>query len=138
MVVASRPTLAAVERALRESWSIESCDPVDVENWTPDAPARGQCGATALVVRELLGGELLEAEVLFPDGKRQGFHYWNRLAEGDVDFTLEQFSPDEVVQAPHVVVGPPEAPWIVEPQYLVLRGRVLAALKSADPTVAAD
>lgn len=137
MVVASPPTLNALERALRASWSIDSCDPVDRASWTPESPSRGQCGATALVVRELLGGALLEAEVLFASGERQGFHYWNRLSEGDVDFTLEQFSPDEVVQAPHVVVGPPAAPWIVEPEYLVLRGRVLEALECADPSFVA-
>ena len=116
----------------------DSCDPVDLDSWTPDNPARGQCGATALVVRDLLGGELLEAEVLLPSGERQGFHYWNRTLGRDIDLTLDQFSPDEVVQAPHVVAGPPEAPWIAEAQYGILRARVLDALGAADPALSID
>ncbi len=128
-------TLEALARALRLSWSVESCDPTDVTTWTPDNPTRGQCAATALVIRDFLGGALLEAEVLLRSGERQGFHYWNRLAGRDLDLTLEQFSADEIVQAPHLVVGPPESPWLAEAQYRILRERVVQALRDADPTL---
>jgi hypothetical protein len=121
-------TLSAIEAAIRASWSLETCDPIDVDNWSPARPSRGQCGATALVVRDLLGGLLLEAEVLFTNGEKQGFHYWNRLPGLDVDITADQFNPDEVVQTPHVVDGPPEYPWVVAEQFIVLRDRVHAAL----------
>ncbi len=121
-------TLSDLEAALRASWSIETCDPIDTHNWSPDNPSRGQCGATALVVRDVLGGELLEAEVLFVTGERQGFHYWNRLDGIDIDLTQDQFSPDEVIQAPHTVVGPPEFPWVVAEQHAILRKRVFTAL----------
>ncbi len=117
---------------------MDSCDPIDVDNWTPDNPSRGQCGATALVVRDLLGGDLLEAEVFLPNGDRQGFHYWNRIPGIDLDFTLEQFAVDEVVQTPHLVAGPPESPWLAEAQYLILRQRVVDALRAADPTFTLD
>ena len=125
-------TLAAVEAAIRASWSLETCDPIDVDNWSPANPSRGQCAATALVVRELLGGLLLEAEVHFTSGDHQGFHYWNRLPGLDLDLTADQFNPDEVVQAPHVVDGPPEYPWVVADQFVVLRDRVYAALHLQD------
>jgi hypothetical protein len=121
-------TLAAIEAAVRDSWSLETCDPIDVDNWSPARPSRGQCGATALVVRELLGGLLLEAEVLFTSGEPQGFHYWNRLPGLDLDLTADQFNDDEVVQTPHVVDGPPTFPWVVANQFIVLRDRVNAAL----------
>jgi hypothetical protein len=134
----SRVAVGALERALRISWAVDSCDPVDVDNWTPDNPARGQCGATALVVRDLLGGYLVEAEVLFANGDRQGFHYWNRVRGIDIDFTIEQFSVDEVLQTPRVVAGPPEISWIAEAQYLILRARVLDALLAADPSLTLD
>jgi hypothetical protein len=127
-------TLEAVEAAVRRSWSIESCDPTDAPTWTASNPAQGQCAVTALVVRDLIGGQLLEAEVLFRNGTRQGFHYWNRLAGIDVDLTREQFTSDEVVQAPQVVEGPPQVPWISEEQYIQFRARVLAALQMTDPT----
>jgi hypothetical protein len=121
-------TFSDIEGAIRAAWSIETCDPIDTVNWGPDNPSRGQCGATALVVRDLLGGELLEAEVLFASGERQGFHYWNRLAGIDIDLTRDQFTPDEVVQSPHTIAGPPQFPWVVAEQHAILRERVYAAL----------
>jgi hypothetical protein len=121
-------TLHKLEMAVRRSWALDTCDPIDVPNWSPQRPSRGQCAATALVVRDLLGGELLEAEVHFADGRRQGFHYWNRLAGIEVDLTGDQFNEDEHVQLPQVVEGPPAVSWIVDTQYQVLRRRVFATL----------
>ena len=98
-------TLHEVEAAIRSSWSVETCDPTDEERWTPENPSLGQCAVTALVVHDLLGGELLEAEVHYTDGTRQGFHYWNRLAGVDIDLTRAQFAGNEHVQSPHLVDG---------------------------------
>jgi hypothetical protein len=83
---------------------------------------------TALVVHDLFGGELLEAEVHFRDGSRQGFHYWNRLDGVEVDLTREQFSGREVIQEPHVIDRRPEFPWLAQEQYIIFRQRVDAAL----------
>jgi hypothetical protein len=121
-------TLGMVEAAIRACWSIETCDPIDVPNWSVANPASGQCGVTALMVQDLVGGQLLEAEVLNPDGTRQGFHYWNRLPAFDVDLTREQFILGEQVQEPREVEGPPEVSWIVEPQYAIFRSRVYRLL----------
>jgi hypothetical protein len=121
-------TLRALEAAMRGSWSVDTCDPSDVATWTADEPARGQCAVTALVVRDFLGGQLLEAEVHFRNGSRQGFHYWNRLGGVDIDLTREQFTSDEIVQEPIIVEGPPQVSWIVDEQYLRFRTRVYAAL----------
>ncbi len=122
-------TLRDIEVAIRSAWSLETCDQVDVADWSPANPSRGQCGVTALTLHELLGGDLLEAEVLFPDGSRQGFHYWNRLPGGiDVDLTAEQFSPDEAIQEPKVVERPPGPPLRGAEQYEIFRTRVRSAL----------
>ena len=121
-------TLEGVEAAIRASWSVESCDPTDVEEWTPDNPSRGQCAVTALVVHDLLGGQLLEAEVRNHDGSPQGFHYWNRLAGVDVDLTRSQFRDGEVVAEPQLIDRLPSAPWLAHEQYLAFRERVDAAL----------
>jgi hypothetical protein len=40
-----------MQEALLKSWSINSSS-----KWTKDNPAKGQCGVTALVVNDLLGG----------------------------------------------------------------------------------
>lgn len=125
--------LAVVASAVRSSWSIETCDPVDASAWSSDNPSRGQCGTTALVLHDHFGGELLVAEVLRQDGSRQGFHYWNRLACGiEVDLTADQFAPDEAVQVPSVIERPRGIPNRCAAQYLVLRSRVLCALGELD------
>lgn len=126
-------TLRALEDAIRTSWCIETCDPTDVPVWSTANPARGQCAATALVVHDLLGGELLEAEVHFTDGSRQGFHYWNRLAGLDLDLTVAQFATNEIIQAPHLINRSPGAPWLAHDQYLTLRARVYAAMGLDEP-----
>ncbi len=96
--------------------------------WAPTEPSRGQCAVTALVVHDLLGGELLEAEVRHADGSPQGFHYWNRFAGVDVDLTRRQFVDGEVVLTPHLIERLPSVPWLAHDQYLVFRDRVRAAL----------
>jgi hypothetical protein len=122
-------TMEALQVAIRTSWSLETCDPIDAAQWTPDNPSRGQCAVSALVVHDFFGGQLLEAEVLFDDGSRQGFHYWNRLSSGDVDLTSEQFTQREIVQEPRTVDRLPESPWRAHEQYLLFRERVCAALE---------
>ncbi|WP_434533255.1 YunG family protein [Amycolatopsis carbonis] len=41
-------TLTGIERAIRRSWSEDTCAPEDRIGWQPGNPARGQCGVTAL------------------------------------------------------------------------------------------
>ncbi|WP_218609834.1 hypothetical protein [Pseudonocardia sp. KRD291] len=123
------PGLAVVERAVRASWSRDTCDECDADAWSPANPARGQCGSTALTVHDLFGGELLVAEVWWADGRWQGYHWWNRLPGGqELDLTREQFGPDEIVQLPRVIDRPPGRPRRCAAQYELLRDRVLAAI----------
>ncbi|WP_460563656.1 YunG family protein [Geodermatophilus arenarius] len=83
--------------AVRAAWCRETRDDSDLADWSPGDPARGQRGATALVLHDLLGGDLLLAEVRRTDGSRQGVHWWNRLPGGrEVDLTREQFALHEV------------------------------------------
>jgi hypothetical protein len=92
-------------------------------------PARGQCGTTALTINDLLGGELLVAEVLHADGSRQGVHWWNRLPDGtEIDLTREQFPSHEVIQQPRAMQRPSELSKRAAEQYLTLKQRVLHAL----------
>src|ERR1044071_606171 len=82
-------TLQEIEAAIRASWGRETSD--DPDEWSEENPARGQCAVTALLIRELLGGEILIANVL-RDGRRVDRHAWNRLPSGlRLDLTREQF-----------------------------------------------
>jgi hypothetical protein len=113
---------------LRAGWGPDTCDPHDLQDWHQDNPARGQCGVTALILQDLLGGELVLGEV-FVDDAKVGYHYWNRLPDGrDVDLTAEQFHPREVIVGGQVQQRPPGTPQRCRQQYETLRQRVLAAL----------
>jgi hypothetical protein len=127
-------TLADVEAAIRAAWSIDTCDPVDVADWTPNNPARGQCGVTALTLHDLFGGDLLLAEVHHADGTRQGVHYWNRLPNGlEIDLTRTQFQNAETISPPRTIPRPPGPPRRAQTQYNLLHHRVHTALNLPIP-----
>ena len=114
---------------LRSAWGPDTCDPHDLDDWRPDNPARGQCGVTALVVQDLLGGDLVLGEVYVAQA-RVGHHYWNRLPDGRaVDYTADQFHPGETIVGRRTQQRPPGAPRRCRPQYELLSSRVHAALQ---------
>ncbi|MGW2182781.1 YunG family protein [Streptomyces sp. NPDC001732] len=119
--------ISDLERAIRRSWGADTTTPDHRQDWTPDNPARDQCGVTALVVHDLLGGALIRGEV-HVDGERVDYHWWNRLGMGiEVDLTREQFGPHETVVGGDVIERPAEIVRLRE-EYELLRGRVLAEL----------
>ena len=67
-------------KALEASWSLQSST-----LWKQDKPAAGQCGVSALVAQDHLGGEILKT--------RYGsiWHFYNRIDGQRVDFTESQF-----------------------------------------------
>jgi GNAT superfamily N-acetyltransferase len=95
---AGATTLSELEDAIRASWGRDTSE--DADEWSEENPASGQCAVTALVVRELLGGEILIANVL-RDGVRVDRHAWNRLPSGlAVDLTRDQFRRGETFGQP--------------------------------------
>jgi hypothetical protein len=84
------------------------------------------------VVNDLLGGDLMLAEVLWPDGARQGVHYWNLLPDrSELDLTLCQFTSDEMVQPGHVLPRPAGPLRRCQTQYALLLERVLTRVQAA-------
>jgi hypothetical protein len=121
-------TLTGIESAVRASWSIETCSPDDLADWHPGNPARGHCDVTALVLHDLLGGDLVCAEVHVA-GSRRGYHWWNRLATGvEIDLTREQFHPRETIVGVRLVSRPAGPPRRRGEEYALFRGRVLDRL----------
>src|SRR4029077_16804147 len=109
---------------IRAAWGRETSD--DPDEWSLDNPARGQWAVTSLLVRELLGGEILVANVL-RDGRRVDRHAWNRLPSGlALDLTREQFTNGEQLGAPRV-----EEPVLTHrnpERFVTFRARVRAQL----------
>jgi hypothetical protein len=73
-------------KLFRKCWARRTS--FDPAGWTLSNPAWGQCAVTALVVQDLLGGDLLRCDVA---GSR---HYWNSLPSSDqeLDLARHQFS----------------------------------------------
>jgi hypothetical protein len=129
-------SLAAVEAAIRGAWGADTTYATDAYLARgAGRPARGQCGSTALVVHDLLGGSLMIADVEYA-GAVDGVHYWNRLPCGlEVDLTREQFLPQEVLARPRSVERRTElpAPERARTAYLLFRRRVRSALDVQAP-----
>jgi ADP-ribose pyrophosphatase YjhB (NUDIX family) len=126
-------SLIELEEAIRSSWCLWTSDPVDQPGWSESNAASGQCGSTALVVQDFLGGQLLLADVQDADGAPAGVHYWNRLSGGlEVDLTREQFRAGETIGEPRVIERPEDVTRGRLPgQYHLLVARVSRRLAGA-------
>ena len=81
-------TQSEIATAIEACWSIETT--YCVENYINRDPAWGNCAVTALLVQELLGGELMQGWAIEP-GQARTAHYWNRVSGYDLDLTWRQF-----------------------------------------------
>ncbi|MBD3922936.1 hypothetical protein H8B09_29785 [Paenibacillus sp. PR3] len=71
----------ALLEILLDSWSLRSSS-----KWTLNNPARGQCGVTALVIHDLIGGRIVKTHI------GEGWHFYNDIDNQRYDFTESQFS----------------------------------------------
>jgi hypothetical protein len=134
MAVMRTLTLTDIERAIQSSWADDTTfAKIDYLARVTGRPSRGQCGATALVVQDLFGGDLIIAD-LSTNGLVDGVHYWNRLSGGlELDLTRDQLEPDEdVVNVRLVAAGRADLDGEGARAYRTLRRRVLAALGLVD------
>jgi len=76
--------IETVSRAFENSWSLNSSS-----KWKQSNPALGQCGVTALVAQDCLGGEIVKTWVVKPEIKL--WHYYNLIDGESIDFTISQF-----------------------------------------------
>ncbi|MCY8355376.1 hypothetical protein MOD14_14450 [Bacillus haynesii] len=72
-----------IMKALYKSWSSDSSS-----KWSQDNPAKGQCGVTALVVNDILGGEIRKTKL------PEGWHFYNFINGKRYDLTVSQFKED--------------------------------------------
>jgi hypothetical protein len=118
--------LEEIVKAIRASWDRDTAYATSdyLEAGRPGDRSRGQCGPTAAVVHDWLGGDIIVA-TLYVRGMEEGRHYWNRLADGvEIDLTRDQLLPDETLGPGIPVVRPPGPPRIGTDPYLLLSRRV--------------
>lgn len=72
--------IISLRNALFNSWSIETSS-----KWIEQNPAKGQCSVTALVVNNLLYGQIIKTKV------EESWHYYNYIHGKRYDFTESQF-----------------------------------------------
>lgn len=81
------------------AWSADTAS----AGWSPENPALNQCAVTALVVQDLVGGELVRSRVDDDNGLSVS-HYFNRHSAADIDLTWSQFddsgSPMRITEQP--------------------------------------
>lgn len=73
--------VAQLKAILFQAWSLQSST-----LWTPQNPAKGQCGVTSLVVQDLLGGEIMKTRLT------EGWHFYNWIQGQRFDCTESQFA----------------------------------------------
>ena len=123
-------TLTEIEAAVRVSWgpdtTFASAPYMARGHWQS---SRGQCGTTALVLQELLGGDLMVADVEC-EGRVEGVHYWNAMPGGpELDLTRDQFVQSEsLINARRVTARRNASATAGEQAFQLLRARVLASL----------
>ena len=69
-----------LKKALYKSWSIDTSS-----KWTRQNPAKGQCGVTALIVNEMLEGDIAKTKI------QGNWHFYNIINGKRYDFTESQF-----------------------------------------------
>lgn len=124
-------TLTEIEAAVRSSWGPDTAfATADYLARGAGRPSRGQCGTTALVVQQLLGGDLMVADVEH-EGQVDGVHYWNVTPGGlELDLTRDQFLSAESLVNPRQVAARRNSSSAGEQPFRLLQERVTAALGS--------
>ena len=122
-------TLSQLEAAVRSAWGPETCfASADYLARGSGRASRGQCGTTALVIQDLLGGDLMVADVEF-EGRVEGVHYWNLTPGGvELDLTRDQFTPAETLVNQRRATGGRNPASAGEQPFQVLHQRVTTAL----------
>jgi hypothetical protein len=80
-----------LKKALESSWTRQTCYGPFRHVWNNQCKAVGQCYSTALIVQDILGGELVKGK----DSQGRS-HYWNKVDGVVIDFTRDQYPDDEI------------------------------------------
>jgi hypothetical protein len=115
------PDVIRLVELLARCWSRDTSS-----GWSPEAPARGQCSVTALVLQDHFGGEILKSPV------GASCHFYNRIGGLRLDATGGQFR--DAIHYVDLLSSREEAlADTAQAQYEELSRRFAAALHDSDP-----
>ena len=90
---------ALVKAVIMKAWVRETASPLVASKWEAENSSLGQCTVTALLIHEMMGGNIMRTVV-----PGLGSHYYNILPDGSVcDLTRGQFPPGTKVPDGRVV-----------------------------------
>lgn len=123
------PFLSLIESAIRDSWCRETSATPHL--WENTNPSLGQCAVTALLIQDLVGGNIFKCTI-----PAFGSHYWNRLYQNygqsvDIDLTRRQFpkgiviEPDEESSRNTMLLSARAKKFNTSERYRLLRNRFL-------------
>jgi XTP/dITP diphosphohydrolase len=96
-------SLSDIGAILKRSWTAATS--YWPEQWHKGNSSFGQCAVSALVVQDILGGELIHCKVQY-GGNTVG-HFFNKLPGGlEADFTKDQFPKDMILMRKSVAERP--------------------------------
>lgn len=90
-----------LETAIENAWDASTS--ADGDTWDETNPAYGQCAVTALLVQDLMGGDIVwrDAVIDDPGTENEYFeedehvsHYFNEVDGEEIDLTRQQFPDD--------------------------------------------
>lgn len=80
--------LIKIRKKIERSWDISTT--FTPSEWCSNNRAKGQCATTAMLLRSILNGVIMEGWAILPDGSTTR-HFWNKIGGIDVDLTWGQF-----------------------------------------------
>ena len=123
--------------ALHSAWCRETASPTSACEARSVGDPRGQCAVTALLIQDLLGGDIMRAEVQDYTGTVFGSNYWNLIpGMGWIDMTRTQFADSflmanaEVVQRARLLESAGAVAARTPERYRLLKERYAAARRA--------
>ncbi len=77
---------------IKKAWCAETAHPSYRDKWSLDNPSAGQCAVTALIVQEMIGGDIYSCKV------GRASHFVNIVNDKIYDLTADQFGGTDKVQ----------------------------------------
>ncbi len=133
-------TREELETAIEDAWTASTS--ANPSGWDEDNPSYGQCAVTALLVQDMMGGDIIWRDAVIEDaGEKSEYfdegehisHYFNEADDEEIDLTRQQFpdatdyqtDPDAVEDKLDSIEGETLREYVLDYEPTVIRYREL-------------